>query len=65
MESSSYGPLRLSPTRPHDDFNYFEELQSDLTAAARMIRLYLGSRLVSARLIFGVLSREERFKLIQ
>ena len=56
-------PLRLSPTRPHDDFN-FEELLSALTTIARMIRPHLGSRLVSARLTFGVhcctLPREER-----
>ena len=52
-----------SLTRPHDDFN-FEELLSDLTTIARMIRPHLGSRLVSARLTFGVhcctLPREER-----
>ena len=56
-------PLRLSLTRPHDDFN-FEELLSDLTTIARMIRPHLGSRLVSVRLTFGVhcctLPREER-----
>ena len=56
-------PLRLSPTRPHDDFN-FEELLSALTTIARMIRPHLGSRLVSARLTFGVhcctLPRKER-----
>ena len=56
-------PLRLRLTRPHDDFN-FEELLSGLTTIARMIRPHLGSRLVSARLTFGVhfctLSREER-----
>ena len=56
-------PLRLSLTRPHDDFN-FEELLSDLVTIARMIRHHLGSRLVSAKLTFGVhfftLSREER-----
>ena len=57
-------PLRLSPTRPHDDFN-FEELLSDLITTARMIRPHLGSRLVSDRPTFGVLSctlpREERY----
>ena len=56
-------PLRPSLTRPHDDFN-FEELLSDLTTIVRMIRPHLGSRLVSARLTFGVhcctLPREER-----
>ena len=56
-------PLRLSLTRPNDDFN-FEELLSDLTTIARMIRPHLGSRLVRARLTFGVhcctLPREER-----
>ena len=56
-------PLKLILTRPHDDFN-FEELLSDLTTIARMIRPHLGSILVSARLTFGVhcctLSREER-----
>ena len=56
-------PLRLSLTRPHDDFD-FEELLSDLITIARMIRPHFGSRLVSARLTFGVhcctLSREER-----
>ena len=56
-------PLRLSLTRPHDDFN-FEELLSDLTTIARMIHPHLGSRPVSARLTFGVhcctLPREER-----
>ena len=56
-------PLRLSLTRPHDDFN-FEELLSDLITIARMIRPHLGSRLLSARLTFRVhcctLSREER-----
>ena len=46
-------PLRLSLTRPHDGFN-FEELLSDLITIARMIRPHLGSRLVSARLTFGV-----------
>ena len=53
-----------SPTRPHGDFN-FEELLSDLTTIARMIRPHLGSRLVGAtKLTFGVhsctLPREER-----
>ena len=56
-------PLRLSLTRPHDDFN-FEELLSDLITIALMIRPHLGSRMVSARLTFGVhcctLLREER-----
>ena len=56
-------PLMLSPTRPHDDFN-FEELLSYLITIARMIRPHLGSRLVSVRLTFGVhcctLLREER-----
>ena len=56
-------PLRLSLTRPHDDFN-FEELLSDLITIARMIRTKLGSRLFGARLTFGVhcctLTREER-----
>ena len=56
-------PLRLSLTRPHDDFN-FEELLSDLVTIARMIRPHRGSRLISARLTFGVhcctLSRDER-----
>ena len=51
------------PTRPYADFN-FEELLSDLITIAWMIRPHLGSRLVSARLTFGVhcctLSREER-----
>ena len=47
-------PLRLSLTRPHDDFN-FEELLSDLTTIARIIRPHLGSSLVStSRLTFGV-----------
>ena len=46
-------PLKLSLTRPQDDFN-FEELLSDLTTIARMIRPHLGSRLVSVRLTFGV-----------
>ena len=45
--------LRLSLTRPHDVVN-FEELLSDLITIARMIRPHLGSRLVSARLTFGV-----------
>ena len=54
----------FSLTRPHDDFT-FEELLSDLITIARMIRPpSLGSRLVSARLTFGVhcctLPREER-----
>ena len=57
-------PLRLSLTRLHDDFN-LEELLSDLTTIAGMIRPHLGSRLFSARLTFGVhhctLPREERF----
>ena len=53
-----------SPTRPHGDFN-FEELLSDLTTIARMIRPHLGSRLVGAtNLTFGghscTLPREER-----
>ena len=52
-----------SLTRPHDDFN-FEEFLSDLTTIARMIHPHLGSRLVGARLTFGVhcctLPREER-----
>ena len=60
-------PLGLiGPTRPHDDFN-FEELLSELISIARMIPVHLGSRLVSARLSFGVhtvhsctLPREER-----
>ena len=59
-------PLRLSLTRPHDDFD-FEELLSGLITIARMIRPHLGSIPVSAttcRLTFGVqcctLSREER-----
>ena len=47
----------------YDDF-IFEELLSDLTTIAQMIRPHLGSRLVSARLTFGVycctLSHEER-----
>ena len=47
----------------HDDFN-FVELLRDLIMIARMIRPHLGSRLVSARLTFGVhcctLPREER-----
>ena len=46
-------PLRLSLTRPHNDFN-FKELLSDLITIARMIRPHLGSGLVSARLTFGV-----------
>ena len=45
-------PLRLSLTRPHDDFN-FEELLSDLTTIARTIHPHLGLRLVGARLTFG------------
>ena len=58
-------PLKLSPTRPYyDDFN-FEELLSDLTMIARMIHPHLRSRLVSARLTFGMhcctLSRKERY----
>ena len=56
-------PPRLSPTRPNDNFN-FEELLSELTTIAWMIRPHLGSRLVSARLTFGAhcctLPREER-----
>ena len=56
-------PLKLSPTRPYDYFN-FEELLSDLITIAPVIRLHLGSRLVSARQTFGVhnctMSREER-----
>ena len=56
-------PLRLSLTRPHDAFN-FEELLSELFTIARMIRLHLGSKLVGARLTFGVccltLPHEER-----
>ena len=44
--------LRLSPTQPHDDFN-FEELLSDLATIALMIRPHLASRLVSARLAYG------------
>ena len=57
-------PLGLSLTRSYyDDFN-FGELLSDLATIARMIHPRLGSRLVSARLTFGVhcciLPREER-----
>ena len=46
-------PLRLNLTRPDDDFN-FEELLSDLTKIARMIRPHLGSRLVSVTLQYPV-----------
>ena len=46
-------PLRLSLTRPHDDFN-FEELLSDLITIARIFPPYLGSRVVGARLTIGV-----------
>ena len=56
-------PLKLSLTRPHEDFN-FGVLLTDLITIARMIRSHLGSRLVSTRPTFGVhcstLSREER-----
>ena len=47
-------PLRVSPTRLQDNFN-FEELLRNLSTIARMTRPHLGSRLVSAtRLTFGL-----------
>ena len=56
-------PAMPSPARPQEVLG-FEELLSELIARARMLHPLLGSRLVSARLTFGVhcriLSGEER-----
>ena len=49
----STGPSTALRGIARDDFN-FEETLSDLTTIARMIRPHLGSRLVSARLTFGI-----------
>ena len=43
--------MRLSPTRPQEDFD-LEELLSELITVARMLRPHLGSRLVSAILTY-------------
>ena len=47
-------PLRLSLTRPHDDFN-FEELLSDLITIARMIRPHLRSAPLLEEALKGLL----------
>ena len=49
-------PVRPSPTPPQEVIG-FEELLSELIARARMLRPHLGSRLVSAKLAYGVSCR--------
>ena len=49
-------PVKLSPTRPQEVID-FEELLSELTTVARMLRPHLGSRLVSNLLTYEVRRR--------